>query len=604
MGEEEVAAMPRRSGATSEASARGPDGFPPEYRRWNGALARHFFGGEMPAEEAAVHLSLTPAVVLALGRSVDPEVSTPEEAEASLVASVGNCYRSIVAETRGGLQRLDVRLEDGTPASLAFLVASVLAGHRMQSDVEAQGMAYYIRLAKLLGVDCVRGVPRGFDQREFEGLWLALESWAGDLGKPLARPVEGRLRRYVAWPMVHVLLRQLDLDRVPEFFLGSGFPPGSAASPATLEHPFVRWASTHLTDAGKAALQDERRYGVLGQVAAELKRWDGSLVDQQGRSIATVDILLDVRQRMPCLEYVARRPAGFPPVFDAEDRVFQAGDFGWYEPTTVGPDDGPLLAEGFTWEVVSADGERRCALRRAPAQCIAFVAGDEYTGCVSHGALKLHANGGVLCTDEFAVATASYLSAVCCRAVTAARQCPTVPKGWQLFLNVKPARHDVPVPQAMEALSVRTETEVVVEGGLRLGRRWAWLTSAPPSVSVYGEIPGGVVTVDGTAFRAAEDGTVEVGSAFSVAGEHVIEAGYSRRRIEIVEPFVAENVWRPPELEGPAPHSTALPPGQWVLVGPTPGQVHFSVSSRAGALGVTAWRPAAALSLDRKSTRL
>ena len=553
-----------------------------DYLLWNRALATHCLLGDEGDE--VLYLSVTPTILAAALSEVQPGRQLPEDAEAHFVEAVAEVYRAWVIGQREKLRMLRRCGPNGLPDCIAFLAASVLAAYRMHSDEEAAATAYYLRLAELLKCDLVGGHPRGFDPDEFEALWRFLETWLRrEKGRRLAIPgPDVGLRRFVALPLTHVPLRRVDIERLPEFFAWAGYEPGAKIRRQKLDQDLASWSlgRSVFTNAGMAALADDRRPAVLAQVAHELEAWDGSHSDSIGRRSARVEILLDIVQRRPELFYLPRRPPAFPPVFDDGAHAFEASDEGWYDPVPIRSEDGATLAEGFAWEAVA--GRLRLVLRRPGASAIALPASHEYTGYLSHRSLQLGAPGAVLCREALAKSAAEYLSVICQQRCVPLND-RSIPEGWRLFTGIKPVRRLDASPGGLEALAVESAVDLIPTAGLRLGSRWAWVAGAPPRLMVAGLSGRERVTIDGEAAAVAEDGTVAVDGRLAQAGTHVVEAGGLRRRIEIVEPEIRTGP-RAPDGRGTA---VALPRGSWTLLGALPGEVARPIwQSRAGAVAL------------------
>src|SRR5262249_8264987 len=132
---------------------------------------------------------------------------------------------------------------DGLPECAAFLALAVLAAYRMHTDEGAAANAYYLRLEELLHCGLTRGMPRGFEPDELEGVWIFLRAWLRDAHRrSLAMPNENVVRRFVALPLTHVPLRQVDVERLSEFFDWAGYEPGQRMASARLEAHLLRWA--------------------------------------------------------------------------------------------------------------------------------------------------------------------------------------------------------------------------------------------------------------------------------------------------------------------------------------------------------------------------
>jgi hypothetical protein len=557
-----------------------------EYRLWNRAVAQQCLLGDDGAE--ALYLTVTPTILAAAYDGARPEHLLPEEAAAAFVRAVSAVYHGRVLGSREKLRVLRRCGSDGLPDCIAFLAASVLAAYEMRSDEETAGTAYYKRLADLLKCEITGGHPRGFDPDEFEALWRFLEAWLRtEKGRQMALPgAEVGLRRYVAFPLLHVPLRRVDIERLPEFFWWAGYEPRASIHRSALDQDLTAWClgAARFTEPGMAALADERRVAVLAQVAHELESWDGEQRDARGRRSARVEILLDFVKRRPEISYLARRPAAFPPVFDDGARRIEAAEEGWYEPLPLRSGDGSSLAEGFEWEL-AAEG-LRFALLRPPARAIALPESPEYSWFVSHKALRLDVRAGTLCTDALAGAAAEYLTAISGQRCTPLAL-PSLP-GWRLFINVKPQTRGRRPPDELAALAVEAVVDLIPRDGLRLGPRWAWLAGAPPRLTVAGLEPGARVTLDGVPLGIAEDGSLATDGRLARSGTHVIEAAGMRRRIEIVEPQV------PPSTPLPASSMTvlALPRGEWTIIGAVPGEIAVPVArSHAGAVACCGFRP-------------
>lgn len=556
-----------------------------DYRLWNRALATHCL--LVDEGDEALYLTITPTILAAALCELQPGRLLPVDAEAAFVRSVAAVYLGRVLGHRQRLRVLRRCGPDGLPDCIAFLAASVLAAYQMRSDEEATANAYYARLADLLKCDLAGGHPRGFDPDEFEALWRFLEAWLRtEKGRRLAVPgPDVGFRRFVALPLTHVPLRRVDIERLPEFFDWAGYKPGARIARSRLDQDLARWSlgRSLFTNAGMAALADERRHAVLAQVAHELESWDGSHTDSLGRRSGRVEILLDIVQRRPELSYLPRRPAAFPQVFDDGVHAFEASDEGWYDPVPIRSEDGRDLAEGFEWQVVT--GRLRLVLRRAGARAIALPASHEYTGYLSHRALQLGAPGAALCSGELAESAAEYLSAISGQRCVPLNH-PGLPDGWRLFTGIKPQRRDEAPPAGLEALAVEAAVDLIPTGGLRLGSRWAWLAGAPPRLIVAGLEVGERVTIDGEPVAVAEDGTLAGDGHLARPGTHIIEAAGLRRRVEIMEPEVRG---RSPERET-ARTAVALPRGSWTLLGATPGEVAVpAFGSRAGTVALCAF---------------
>jgi len=543
-----------------------------EYLCWNRAIAEHLLLNQSSGHE--VFLAVTPRILAHIWLESGAGSLTPEDAEAHFADAVSRIYRARVLANDAGLRVLRRCGDNEIPDCIGFLSLSVLAAYRMQSDEEAAGHAYYIRLAKLLNCDLSGTYPIGFNPTVFESLWLFLRSWLKkENGAHLIAPgrEEAGFRHYVALPLAHVPLRCVDIEKLPNFFVWAGYQPGSRVSAERLSSELQSWNQSQsvFTPTGAAALNDNRRSAVMAQVEGELESWDGSTVESKGCNSATVEIMLDWVLRRPNLFYLPRCPTTFPKLFQSGERVFEATDEGWYDPLPIGPEDGMLISDGFEWKT-TVNG-MQLVLRRSGALVIPFSP-SEYSNFHSRRGLLLGVPCAVLCQEHLTETVERYLAEIShepCRPISD----PQLPSGWRLFNNVIAKRRMDP-PFGLEALKVDSNVELVVSGGLRIGRRWAWIAGAPPQITAAGLEPNTSVTLDGTPVQTSKEGVLQVSGGLSQPGVHFVEAGGVRRRIEVVKPeFSARTPVGSRDMwihEGVA---VALPQGSWVLIGPIPGEI-------------------------------
>lgn len=579
--------------AASKRPPRLTAGFllPAAYIQWNSILANHCLLGRLE-DGGSAYLSITPKVLSAALEQETGELLSAADAAENFVATVADAYRSSIASEPDGVWCLAGLGAEDVPNTIAFLGLSVFAAYQMHSDEEAGPNAYYPRLASLLGCGRVGGYPLGFDPTAFEALWGYTNRWLErQFGKTLALPkTDGAARRFIAYPLCHVPLREIDIEKLPDFFAWAGFEPGSKVSPESLGDRLQQWTSARglLSQAGQSALHDERRSAVESQLALELDAWDGASMDQLGCRSAPVHVLLDFVRRRACLYFLPRRPAAFPTVFDDGSHIFEAGEQGWYAPVPALVDDGPALRDGFRWTQSSPQGAM--ALSRLASSVIALRPAPDFTGYLSQQGIPLGIKSAVLCTVERASAVADFLSRVSGTACQPANY-PDMPEGWRLFPAVVP-RTNIPNPEGLDAIAVETAVSVTFQGGLRVGRRSAWMAGAPPAVLIGGA-NGVAAAVDGCPV-SVEDGRIDASDHLDV-GQHVLEVGRVRRRIEIVEP---EGRWEDyVSLVGANGRgAVALPPGPWAVIGAKAGQVATGMASSVGGLVAASFPPVWAVS--------
>ena len=546
-----------------------------EYARWNRAIVEQLLLSKPSSEEA--YLCVNPRVLARVFEEGGLGLLSPEHAERQFSAAVANVYQKRVLRHRARLRVLRRCSGNDPPDCTAFLAGSVLAAFRMQTDEETSGNAYYRRLADLLGCETQGVHPVGFDPSVFESLWTYLYNWLHEVhGKRLATPRgDVGFRRFVALPLAHVPLRSLDVDKLPAFFSWAGYQPGGRVRHDRLLADLKQWqqSTNMLTPTGAGALSDDRSASVLAQVSAELESWDGSFCESPVRRSALVEIQFDIVQRKPLFFYLPRRPLGFPGIFDGGERVFAASDEGWYDPAKIRSEDGELLESGFEWSS-NANGVH-FTLRRSGAVVIPLTPSSNCSGFISSRRLLRGVRCSVLCWDGVLPTVKEYLSEVAQSSLNSVSH-PLLPNGWSIFRDLS-ACVPVDAPTGLETLEVDPSVELIVAGGLRLGRRWSWLAGKPPRILVSGREAQDDIKVNGTSVEVGASGELLTGDVFSQPGEYLVEAGRVRRKIEIARPqmSVKEELKRIAPLDS---HNLriALPQGSWTLIGNSPDQISYS----------------------------
>lgn len=547
-----------------------------EYGRWNYAIVEQLMLAGPASEE--VLLCVNPRILARVFEEAGLGSIAPEEAEQRFATSVASIYRRRVLKRWARLRVLRRCSSGGLPDCVAFLAGSVLAAFRMQSDEQLSGNAYYRRLADLLECEMQGAYPVGFDPRVFESLWVYSANWLSkEYGRRLAMPRgDVGFRRFVALPLAHAPLRSLDMEKLPGFFAWAGYQPGARPAHERILTDLRRWQrfKNMLTPTGADALNDNRSSAVAAQASAELKAWDGSLYESTRRRSAYVEIQFDVVQRSPVFFYLPRRPAGFPRVFADGERVFEASVEGWYDPVQLRPKDGELLAKGFEW--LMNDGDLDYKMRRSGASVIPFTPSSSYSGYLSSRHLLRGVRCSVLCRDNIVHTVKDFLTEVTQDRLNQVSH-PTMPNGWSMFRDVS-ARVAVRAPAGLEPLEVDEDVELIVRGGLRIGRSWAWILGGPPRIVVSGVLNQDDVTVNGASVEVDAKGQLLAGGVFAEPGDYLVEVGRLRRRITIEAPRVSvqnqSELHESPEAE--RTRTVALPCGSWTLIGRSPDQVRRS----------------------------
>jgi len=548
---------------------------PDEYLFWNRILAARFIN--LPPR-SMIHLATSPRLLAGVLSENKGEKVQPRDAEARFVEAVREAYDASIADSRSGLRILRRRESaNGLPLCVGFLALSVLAAHKMHSDGANSSSAYYVRLKHLLAAPAdPNDLPKGFATLEFEALWNFLAAWlAANTSLSLALPAAGAQKRYIGYPLAHVPLRQLDLEKLPAFFSWADYSPGSSLPPERIEDDFRRWSNSYgmLSQAGREALEDSRAPAVLAQIRSELRLWDGSVLDAHGVQSVQVEVLLENIRRLSRISLLAPRREGYPEGFRCGE-VEMAGTQDWYDPVELTPTDGPLLEHGFSWP---ADGNPSLVLRRPAAEVIVLAPNAAYSELVSRTQIPKDVSCAILCHERVAARVGLYLGAICSEAVRPLVE-GNCPQDWRLFLRVRAVRVPANVPEDLRMLDVVSETDIIPQGGLRLGR-WAWMQGAPPSLLVEGR-DGRAVSINDMPVDADEDGHLHADDMLKEPGSYTVCVGYLERTIRIVPAVLRQLGGTTPtvgELRTSCP--IVLEPGCWTLIGRNPGEAQRAPNS-------------------------
>lgn len=566
---------------------------PDEYLYWNRILAARFINSP---PRSMIHLATSPRLLAGVLSENKGETVQPPDAEARFVEAVREAYDASIADSRGGLRILRRRESaSGLPLCVGFLALSVLAAHKMHSDGANSSSAYYVRLKDLLAAPAgPNDLPKGFATLEFEALWNFLAAWlATNTSLSLALPAAGAHKRYIGYPLAHVPLRQLDLEKLPAFFSWADYSPGSSVPPERIEDDCRRWSNSYgmFSQAGREALEDSRAPAVLAQIRSELRVWDGSVFDAHGVQSVQVEVLLENIRRRSRISLLAPRREGYPEGFRCGE-VEMAGTQDWYDPVELTPTDGRLLEHGFSWP---DDGNPSRVLRRPPAEVIVLAPNAAYSELVSRTQIPKGVSCAILCHERVAARVGSYLGTICNEAVR-----PLVvgncPQDWRLFLRVRAVRVPANVPENLRMLDVVSETDIIPQRGLRLGR-WAWMQGAPPSLLVEGT-DGRSVFINDTPVAADEDGHLHADHMLKEPGSYTVRVGYLERTIRIVPAMLRQlGGAAPTGAEPRASWPIALETDDWTLIGRKPGEVQRALnSSGRPSLFQCAFRPVWAVS--------
>jgi hypothetical protein len=285
------------------------------YEDWASRLRAHFFeesnagvpvtffvDGEVLAEIAGVPEQEADAAEAWLASAVRPKL---------LPESSGDVFSRVVDES----WTWRLKHPDHDPPFLPVLAITVLAAAKMARTQDRAAHNYYRPLRKVLGLQDKPGMPPGYDAA-MQGLWGHLTWWLnvqteGRLG--LSSVPDRPSPAYIGYALSQALFRASDRQRLTHFFTALDIAPGEPIEAAELLAYFRAWCQrSHLSSgAMEMARREEYAEPLAAILAAELRRWDGSLRDERGRRLGQILITLDLYLR-PRLAFAAERPHGFP----------------------------------------------------------------------------------------------------------------------------------------------------------------------------------------------------------------------------------------------------------------------------------------------------
>ena len=188
------------------------------YVLWNYRLEDQFLLAD--SYDGAVQLAITPHTLARAITATDGGEWSPEKAEEHFTEAVAAVYASSVLRNPAKLRALTSADAEEVPFATGFLALSVLAAFHMHTDDEHSALAFYPRLATMLGCAPTEGAPEGFDGEAFLELWAELDWWlATRHGRRLAQ-APGYVKAYLeAAAQTHGLSPE-DLEKKVEQILG------------------------------------------------------------------------------------------------------------------------------------------------------------------------------------------------------------------------------------------------------------------------------------------------------------------------------------------------------------------------------------------------
>lgn len=298
----------------------------------------------------------------------------------------------------------------------------------------------------------------------------------------------------------------------------------------------------------------------------------------------------------------------------------------WYQDLIL-PDTGTLLRHGINWES-QLPNCRSVRWSLSGRELYVLAPHDSLSGFVSAPRLILTEQHVVLSVAERASKVLDAIQRTGSPKPEIIGFDSGIPLGWLGFRGVIPSTAVVPSEDGniLDVLCPLPEAEIVLEGGVRIGRS-AWLREYPPIIRLRGNDSAIELLIDGK--EATLDGSgAYVRPGWDLPGEHTIWCISESRSYSICEGLEAWAPWdaytwslgdftsedqpnqsaicgvlvRPPRSAGIGSRTILLPRSNPILIGAHPGEIAFC-RTRAGlratvAIGFPAFSPVWALPAD------
>ena len=297
------------------------------YEVWNQTLSEFFFHPKRAKRPIYLQVDRETLPIIGAKIGVAQDQAEIEFAQAVRTRLVEkwfdpNPFKSIIRQTYVWKTNTLGRNPTAFPPFVGLLGLCVLAASRMSNDPD-KGISssnYYVWLNELLGLRS-EGQPPYFETvTEF---WPLLNRWLdeinhGSLGLPTASPHP--TLTHIGYSLSQCLLNMSDRDHLVDFFRWEGITSGDSRRTEELARGLRIWATRTTCSLGSRTrrLLTGNDQNLIQQIAAvalnELKLWDGSTLDLQGRRHARIVLRIEIREggtRFTC-ELVPEAPNGFP----------------------------------------------------------------------------------------------------------------------------------------------------------------------------------------------------------------------------------------------------------------------------------------------------
>ncbi|TCC22650.1 hypothetical protein [Kribbella speibonae] len=469
------------------------------YDRWNEAVAAAIYPEVDDAVPVYLDLEddLLTAVADHAGWSGDPK----EGLRCAVHDAVVEGSEFTLARLNGRLQLWRRGDRTTPPPVLAFVALTVQAAEDMGQDDSFSSMAYYPRLAGLLGVSA--SVVRTAYMRYAEQFWRCLNQWLEDLDGARGLPTAYALQhRYVGLPVSQALVRQADRRHFPEFFAEYGLAGGMSMAPEALVPYLHAWFESESCPASKNLRRlwhkEAAQERIATVAAVELAEWDGTVLENQSDRLQPQRLGLMAQMRRGFMgtsldiSVTLRRPAGA-----ADDSMeIESAAGAWipvpFRPTVAsvwrtGASDGldiRSVLEGVL--KVRAAGAPDTILRHPPRTIVPFAWDDLVHGYVEQERLQLNVQCMLLIKQEvsgrpIADEVAATIARCARPGFSIHRTLDGLPDGWAAIDSIQ--LFGAPVGTRFNELVPLARDQLVIAGGMRIPSRVRkWSSAAPPEL--------------------------------------------------------------------------------------------------------------------------
>jgi hypothetical protein len=213
----------------------------------------------------------------------------------------------------------------------------------------------------------------------------------------------------------------------------------------------------------------------------------------------------------------------------------------WYQDVSLA-DTGRLLRRGIEWQAALPE-DRTVRWSLSGREIYVLAPHDHLSGFVSAPRLVLGEQHVVLCAAERRADVLRAIERTGSPEPQVIAEADGTPAGWMGFRGVIPRKPVAPslAGDILDALCPLPDTEIVLKGGIRIGRS-TWLEKYPPVIQVHGDDSLVELTIDGHEARKGESGAY-TNQGWDLRGDHVIWTASTSRSYSISAGLESWDPW-------------------------------------------------------------